>query len=90
MVASNTKDCFRECIGKHIKGVIFDALPINSNCSTGTKTLIFEDSSGLTISSHGTFWLEDPKTIQDAIKYRRIELEKTKLDIEEILSLTGF
>jgi hypothetical protein len=87
MVASNTKDCFRECVGKRVKGVLFDALPVDRGClAAGTKTLIFEDGSGLTITSDGSFWLEDRKEIQRAVDYRRMELEKTKAEIAEVIA----
>ena len=87
MVASNTKDCFRECVGKRIKGFLFDALPISDrSLSAGTKTLIFEDGSGLTISSNGSFWLEDAKEIARAVGYRRDELQKTQNELAEILA----
>ena len=87
MVASNTKDCFRECIGKRVRGVLFDALPAGRcDLSVGTKTLIFEDGSGLTISSKGTFWLENPEEIQRAVGSRRVELERTEREIAEVLA----
>ena len=90
MVASNTKDCFRECIGKRVKGVLFDALPAGRNdLAAGTKTLIFDDGSGLTIASNGSFWLEAQEEIQRAVSCRLAELEKTKDEIAEVLAAAG-
>ena len=28
MAASNTKECFRECVGKKVVGVLFDVMPL--------------------------------------------------------------
>ena len=68
MAASNTKECFRECVGKKVVGVLFDVMPLGrSDLSIGTKTLLFDDGSGLTISSKGTFWSQRPKEVKLAI-----------------------
>lgn len=83
MVASNTRDCFRECIGKRVKGVLFDAM------SDGAKTLIFEDGTGLTIASNGSFWRELSQDINRAIKNKRAELEANRRDIEDVLTAAG-
>ena len=88
MAASNTKDCFRECVGKHIRGVLFDALPAGrSDLAPGTKTLIFEDGTGLTISSNGSFWLENEREIEHAIEEHRAKLSQLKNEIEEVITV---
>lgn len=88
MVASNTKDCFRACVGKRVKGVLFDALPASrSDLSAGTKTLIFEDGSGLTIASNGSFWPENVEDIRRAVARKRDELEAVKGEISEVLAV---
>ncbi len=79
MAISNTKDCFRECVGKRVKGVLFH--------ESGGKTLIFEDRSGLAFGTNGSFWLESATTIQREINRRQDELKKTKTEIEEVLAL---
>lgn len=89
MAASNTKDCFREVVGKRVKGVIFDALPRNSAVSDGTKTLIFDDGTGLTIASNGSFWRESSEEISRAISIKKTELEAAKRDIEDVLTAAG-
>lgn len=90
MAASNTKDCFRECIGKKVIGVLFDALPRNrKDLSAGTKTLVFDDKTGLTITSEGAFWLETKEEIEFAVHERRRELESCKREIEDVLQVAG-
>lgn len=65
MAASNTKECFRECGGKKVVGGLFDAMPSGrSDLSRGTKTLLFDDGSGLTISAKGAFWVEHPEEVK--------------------------
>jgi len=81
--ASNTKDCFRDLVGKHIKGVLFDTLPLGrADLSAGTKTIVFFDGTGLTIASNGSFWPESADTIRQAIN-------TAKREIEGVLALAG-
>lgn len=88
--ASNTFDCFRECVGKRVVGVMRDAMPPSRrDLAAGTKTLVFDDGSGLTITSHGTFWLEVAADIQRAVDQRRDELKRTQADIQDVLLLAG-
>lgn len=89
-VASNTRDCFSTWIGCKVVGVLFDAMPPRrKDLSGGTKTLIFEDGYGLTISSHGTFWVEKPDDIQWALREKRRELEATGAELESVLEAAG-
>lgn len=90
MPASNTKDCFREFVGKKVKGVLFDALPVSDrSLANGNKTLIFEDGRGLTISNNGSFWIENEKEIGRAIELKKDELESNRKDIEDVLVAAG-
>jgi hypothetical protein len=90
MPASNTKDCFREFIGMKLKGVLFDALPIgNIGLAKGTKTLIFEDGRGLTISSNGSYWLENENDIKRAVGSKKKELDVVMKEIQDVLSTAG-
>jgi hypothetical protein len=91
MTASNTKDCFREIVGKQVKGVLFDALPVGGrgDLSDGTKTLVFDDGTGLTISSSGTYWRESANEISRAIEIARAKLKSAKRDIEDVLIAAG-
>ncbi len=90
MAASNTKDCFRECVGKKIVGVLFGALPLNdADIANRTKTLVLDDGTGLTISSNGTFWRESAKDIRRAVDLKRDELNVTNREIVEVLALAG-
>jgi hypothetical protein len=87
---SNSQDCFRVCIGRKVIGVLFDALPIGTReLRAGSKTLIFEDGYGLTISSHGTFWTESADNIRRAIRERESELAAASNEHREVLKLTG-
>lgn len=90
MVASNTKDCFRYCIGKQVTGVLFDALPLGRcDLSSGTKTMIFEDGTGLTIANNGSFWIESADEIQRAVRSRKEELETTQRELADVLAVAG-
>ena len=90
MTASNTKECFIECVGKTIKGILFSALPLNDrSLSAGTKTMVFNDGTGLTIASNGSYWPENAENIKYAIEARRKELNVTKSEIGQLLALAG-
>lgn len=90
MAASNTKDCFRECIGKRVKGVLFDAMPVGrADLARGTKSLIFDDGTALTIGSNGSFWVEGVEEVRRAIQVQRAALEATKAAISEVLVAAG-
>lgn len=91
MTASNTHECFTEFIGQKVTGVLFDALPDHRrDLARGTKTLIFEDGRGLTISSHGTYWIDSVKDIQHALKRAEEELRKTQARLANVLFAAGF
>src|SRR5579872_649045 len=84
--ASNTKDCFRECVGKKVVGVLFDAIPAGRrDIASGTKTLVFKDGTGLTISSNGSWWLDSANEVKRATEVIRTELMRTKDDIEDVI-----
>lgn len=90
MVASNTKDCFRECIGKTIRGFLFDALPaFRPDLAKGNKTLIFEDGTGLTISNTGAYWLDSAFDISRALAERKLQLDRNSQDIRDALLAAG-
>jgi hypothetical protein len=90
MTASNTFDCFRECVGKRVVGVLRDAMPpCRRDIAAGTKTLVFDDGTGLTIASNGSYWTERKDEIDRAIRIRREELEANHRDIQDVLDLAG-
>lgn len=90
MVASNTRDCFRSCVGKRVTGVLFDALPPRrQDLSRGTKTLIFDDGTALTMASNGSFWVELPSDVRQAIDERQKALEGVQAEICEVLVAAG-
>lgn len=90
MVASNTKDCFRECVGKKVVGVLFGALPVgDADIDSRTKTLVLDDGRGLTISSNGSFWIDSADDVRRAVKKKRDELNATEGEIAEVLALAG-
>ena len=90
MAASNTKDAVRELIGKRIVGVLFDTIPLGrADLSAGTKTLVFDDGTGFTVTSHGAFWRESENAIARAGDAARARLENAKRDIEDVLVAAG-
>lgn len=90
MAASNTRECVRELVGKHIRGVLFDVLPIGrADLSAGTKTLVFFDGTGFTFADNGSFWQESAAEVRRAIEITKAKLLAAKLDIEDVLHLAG-
>lgn len=90
MAASNTFECFRECIGLRVVGVLKDALPVNRrDLNRGTKTLVFEDGSGLTVASNGSYWRESKEQIDRAIAVRKRELDALQTDVRDVLETAG-
>ena len=90
MATSNTRDCFREVIGKRVTGVLFDALPRGDvSLRNGNNTLIFEDRTGLTLRNNGAYWLESPDDINRAVFARVAELQQAKDELEEALRADG-
>lgn len=88
--ASNTPDCFSEFIGQKVVGALFNALPVNrKDLSRGTKTLIFEDGRGLTISSIGTYWIENAEEITRAVRATERKLKATQRELAGVLDLAG-
>jgi hypothetical protein len=86
MVVSDTRDCFRACIGKRVTGVLFGLLPaMRSDLARGNKTLVFEDGSGLTISNDGSFWMDNPEEIERAVAHREAALRA--IEAERMLAV---
>ncbi len=88
--ASNTKECIREVIGKTVKAVLFDTMPVGrADLSRGTKTLVFDDGTGLTFASNGSFWSEVADDVRRGLRERRTDLERCKKDLEDALIADG-
>lgn len=90
MAASNTRECVRELVGKHIRGVLFDALPIGrADLSEGNKTLVFFDGTGFTFAANGSFWQESADDVRRAIGITKGKLIAAKREVEDVLHLAG-
>lgn len=90
MPASNTPACFEEFINQKMVGVLYDALPVNRrDLAAGTKTLIFEDGRGLTITSSGAYWIDAAEEVNRAIVQLHEELQRTKARIANVLKVAG-
>jgi hypothetical protein len=90
MAASNTKECFRECIGKKIVGVLFDTLPVGRrDLAVGTYTLVFDDGSGLTFKHNGAFWQESKEEIRQGIDNAKENLKHATTELEGVLEVAG-
>lgn len=87
--ASNTRDCFREFVGQRVIGLLFDALPDDRQLSPGSKTLIFEDRRGLTISGNGTYWIESVETVARAVERQKAKLTTAQRELNEVLATAG-
>jgi len=90
MAASNTPDAFRECVGKTIVGVLFDACPAHrADLKKGNKTFVFEDGTGFTVSSGGTFWQEPAEQISRAIDVIKHDLKTNERLLQDVLGAAG-
>ncbi len=90
MTAANTGECFEEFIGQELRGVLFDALPVNRrDIASGTKTLVFADGRGLTLASNGSFWIDGAEEVGRAIRAAERQLANTRQRLEGVLSLAG-
>lgn len=89
-MTSNTPDCFRDCVGRQVTGVLFDTFPLGRyDLSGGTKTLIFDDGYGLTISSNGSYWIENPEDVQRGLARKQRELMQIDADLIEAVRYAG-
>lgn len=87
---SNTRECFSDCIGLRVIGVLFDALPLGrGDLSPGNKTLVFSDGTGLTVGSNGSYWREPAETITRAVSEQADRLTATKREIADVIALAG-
>lgn len=82
---SNTEECLLEFIGHKVIGKLL--LP--DEHSNSRITLVFDCGYGLTMSNCGTFWAENPSTIQAAIRSIRGELTKTIQELNRTLQMAG-
>jgi hypothetical protein len=82
---SNTRGCFSGCIGRKIIGVLFN---IHRSLER-TKTFVFDDGTGFTISDNGSFWREQADDIRDAIIPLQQRLKETSEEIKSVLQLAG-
>lgn len=88
--ASNCRECFQTFLGHKIIGLLFNALPLGrGDIARGTTTIIFDCGYGLTLSSHGTYWVESPDDIKSATDSKKIELSQVQKEIESVLALAG-
>jgi|WetSurSiteA1Bulk_404760.scaffolds.fasta_scaffold141295_1 hypothetical protein len=73
-----------------VKGVLFDALPVGrQDLAMGTETLIFDDGTGLTFASNGSYWRESAEHVVRAIDQRKRALREAHSEIAEVLALAG-
>jgi len=90
MGTANTQDCIRDLIGRTIVGVLFNALPTTRrDLASGNKTFVFEDGTGFTFSSKGTFWSETATDIARAVNTKHSELRLVEKDIRDVLVVAG-
>lgn len=83
---SNTRGCFSACIGRKIIGVLFN---IHKTIDNGTKTFVFDDGTGFTVSDNGSFWRETSDEIRRAIDPIKQRLQQTSEEIKGVLELSG-
>lgn len=86
MATSNNRDCFTECIGKRVRGVLFDAV---RSAGANTYTLVFDDGTGLTLAGNGSYWRDSQAEIKKAIVNKRRELDKAQSELRRVLTLAG-
>lgn len=88
--ADDTGECFSYCIGKTVVGVLHDiSAPRSKDVIVHTKTLVFDDWTGLTITRMGHFWIESEKDVRRAVALKQKELDKSRDEINYILKHMG-
>lgn len=84
MSASNTWDCFRECVGRKIVGV----LRVQDG-ERNLKLLIFDDGTGLTLNDNGAYWREASDTVAKFVGREKARLQELHDDLREALEADG-
>lgn len=84
MSASNTWDCFRECVGRKIVGVLR-----YYRRGDETRLLIFDDGTGLSLHYNGSYWRENAAEVRGYVDRRLEEVRRGKEDLEEALRADG-
>jgi hypothetical protein len=88
--ASNTRECILEHRGKRIKGALFSQLPFGrADLASGTTTLVFDDGTGFTFASNGSFWSETKRDVSRAIERFQRQLEETGLLAKQARDMAG-
>jgi hypothetical protein len=88
---ANCRECFTECIGKKVVGVLFDALPLYPEAiAKNTKTLVFHDKTGLTVAGNGSYWQESESDIARAVERKVADLRKVTALLTNVLEVAGY
>lgn len=77
---ANQKECFRTFVGNQIKGILFDGFG-----EKGSKAIIFECGWGLIIEANGTYWIEAPERVSEAIQNAADDLKQAQAEIAGLL-----
>lgn len=90
MTTANTKDCIRECIGRTVRGVLFDAFPPGrSDIAGGTKALVLDDGRAIVFADNGAFWMENRADVERAIARAKEALQLVQSDLADVLTAAG-
>ena len=84
MAASNTKEVFREVIGKKVVGVYWER-----NDHGEAAVLVLDDGSGLAFNHNGSHWNVSAEDIALRVQHRRMELARAYADLNDILKVEG-
>lgn len=90
MTTANTKDCLRECVGRTVRGVLFDAFPPGRpDLASGTKALILDDGRAIVFADNGAFWMETRADVERAVARAREALQLVQADLADVLTAAG-
>lgn len=84
MATSNTKEVFREAIGRRIVGLYTE----QAEFAGVVVVLVLDDGSGLAFGTgNGTHWTVPPAEVKLRVRRRRAELELLTSDLRDVLAL---
>lgn len=85
MATSNTKEVFREAVGKRIVGLF----TTHGEIAGTTTVLVLDDGTGVAVASNGSHWSLAKKEVKRRVYERRRELEALQADLRDVIASEG-
>lgn len=85
MATSNTKEVFREAVGKKIVGLYSECREIAGEIIV----LVLDDGTGLAFGRNGSHWTVTREEVRNRARQRQAELENVQRDLRDVMALEG-